>query len=54
LLRGLAVSKNSLVISVAIGAIAVILSILAFQYSNSISTKVVDIATQEIRSNAII
>jgi signal transduction histidine kinase len=27
---------------------------LAYQYSNSISTKVVDIATQEIRSNAII
>jgi signal transduction histidine kinase len=54
LLRGLAISKNSLVILVAIGATAVILSILAFQYSNSISTKVIDIATQEIRSNAII
>jgi signal transduction histidine kinase len=52
--RGLAISKNSLVILVAIGATAVILSILAFQYSNSISTKVIDIATQEIRSNAII
>jgi signal transduction histidine kinase len=39
---------------VAIGATAIILSILAFQYSNSISTKVVDIATQEVRSNAII
>ncbi len=39
---------------VAISATAIILSILAFQYSNSISTKVVDIATQEIRSNAII
>lgn len=37
-----------------ISATAIILSILAFQYSNSISTKVVDIATQEIRSNAII
>ena len=54
MLRGLAISKNSLVILVAIGATAVILSILAFQYSNSISTKVIDIATQEIRSNAII
>lgn len=54
MLRGLEISKNSLVILVAIGATAVILSILAFQYSNSISTKVIDIATQEIRSNAII
>ena len=52
--RGLAISKNSLVVLIAIGATAIILSILAFQYSNSISTKVVDIATQEIRSNAII
>ena len=39
---------------IAISATAIILSILAYQYSNSISTKVVDIATQEIRSNAII
>ena len=54
MLRRLAISKNSLVILIAIGATAVILSILAFQYSNSISTKVIDIATQEIRSNAII
>lgn len=54
MLRGLAISKNSIVILVVIGATAVILSILAFQYSNSISTKVIDIATQEIRSNAII
>jgi hypothetical protein len=54
LLRGLAISKNTLIILVAIGATAVILSILAFQYSNSISTKIIDIATQEIRSNAII
>ena len=48
------ISKNSLVILIAISATAIILSILAYQYSNSISTKVVDIATQEIRSNAII
>jgi signal transduction histidine kinase len=54
LLRGLAISRNSLFILLAIGATAIILSILAFQYSNSISTKVVNIATQEIRSNAII
>ncbi len=54
LLRGLAISKNSLAILIAIGATAIVLSIIAFQYSNSISTKVVDIATQEIRSNAII
>lgn len=54
LLRGLAISKNSLVMLIAISATAIILSILAYQYSNSISTKVVDIATQEIRSNAII
>lgn len=54
MLRGLAISKNSLVILIAISATAIILSILAYQYSNSISTKVVDIATQEIRSNAII
>jgi signal transduction histidine kinase len=53
-LRGPAISKNILVTLVAIGATAIILSILTFQYSNSISTKVVDIATQEIRSNAII
>jgi signal transduction histidine kinase len=54
LLRGLAISRNSLFILLAIGVTAIILSVLAFQYSNSISTKVVDIATQEIRSNAII
>ena len=54
MLRGLAISKNTLIILVAIGATATILSMLAFQYSNSISTKVVDIATQEIRSNALI
>ena len=52
--RGLAISRNSLVVLIAIGATAIILSIFAFQYSNSISSKVVDIATQEIRSNAII
>jgi signal transduction histidine kinase len=39
---------------IAISATAIIFSMLAYQYSNSISTKVVDIATQEIRSNAII
>ena len=54
MLRGLAISRNSLFILLAIGVTAIILSVLAFQYSNSISTKVVDIATQEIRSNAII
>ena len=54
MLRGLAISRNSLLILLAIGVTAIILSVLAFQYSNSISTKVVDIATQEIRSNAII
>lgn len=54
MLRGLAISKNSLIMLIIISATAIILSILAFQYSNSISTKVVDIATQEIRSNAII
>lgn len=54
MLRGLAISKNTLIILVAIGATATFLSMLAFQYSNSISTKVVDIAIQEIRSNAII
>ena len=48
------ISRNSLFILLAIGVTAIILSVLAFQYSNSISTKVVDIATQEIRSNAII
>jgi signal transduction histidine kinase len=54
LLRGLAISKNSLVMLIAISATAIVFSMLAYQYSNSISTKVVDIATQEIRSNAII
>jgi signal transduction histidine kinase len=39
---------------IAISATAIVFSMLAYQYSNSISTKVVDIATQEIRSNAII
>jgi signal transduction histidine kinase len=54
LLGGLAISRNSFIILLAIGVTAIILSILAFHYSNSISTKVVDIATQEIRSNTII
>lgn len=54
MLRGLAISKNSLVMLIVISATAIVFSMLAYQYSNSISTKVVDIATQEIRSNAII
>lgn len=54
MLRGFAISKNSFVLLIIIAAVAVILSILSYHYSTSASTKVVDIASQEIRSNAII
>jgi signal transduction histidine kinase len=54
LVNGLAISKNSFVILITITVTAIVLSIISYQYFNSISSKVVDIATQEIRSNALI
>ena len=45
-------SWNSLIILTAIAGLAVILSIISYQYSSSTSNDIVDIATQEIRSNA--
>lgn len=54
MIGGLTISKNSFVILVAIAATAIVLSIFSYQYFNSISTKVIGIASQEIRSNAVI
>lgn len=47
-----AISKRSIVLLIAIAALAVILSIISYQYSSSTSDDIVDIASQEIRSNA--
>ena len=45
-------SWNSIIILAAIAGLAVILSIISYQYSSSTSKDIVDIASQEIRSNA--
>src|SRR6476619_826698 len=47
-----AISKRSIMLLTAIAALAVILSIISYQYSTSTSNDIVDIASQEIRSNA--
>lgn len=47
-----AISKRSIMLLTAISALAVILSIISYQYSTSTSNDIVDIASQEIRSNA--
>jgi signal transduction histidine kinase len=47
-----AISKRSIILLTAIAALAVILSIISYQYSSSTSNDIVDIASQEIRSNA--
>ena len=47
-----AISKRSIVLLIAIAALAVILSIISYHYSSSTSDDIVDIASQEIRSNA--
>ena len=46
------ISKRSFMLLTAIAALAVILSIISYQYSTSTSNDIVDIASQEIRSNA--
>jgi signal transduction histidine kinase len=48
------VSKSSVILLVIIAVVATILSIFSYQYSTSLSSRIVDIASQEIRSNAII
>jgi signal transduction histidine kinase len=45
-------SRHSIIILAAIAGLAVILSIISYQYSSSTSNDIVDIASQEIRSNA--
>src|SRR6476659_722012 len=47
-----AISKRSIMLLTAIAALAVILSIISYQYSTATSNDIVDIASQEIRSNA--
>ena len=47
-----AISKRSIILLTAIAALAVLLSIISYQYSSSTSNDIVDIASQEIRSNA--
>ena len=47
-----AISKRNIILLTAIAALAVILSIISYQYSSSTSNDIVDIASQEIRSNA--
>ena len=45
-------SWDSIILLAAIAGLAVILSIISYQYSSSTSNDIVDIASQEIRSNA--
>jgi signal transduction histidine kinase len=45
-------SWNSIIILTAIAGLAVILSIISYEYSSSTSNDIVDIASQDIRSNA--
>ena len=45
-------SWDSIILLTAIAGLAVILSIISYQYSSSTSNDIVDIASQEIRSNA--
>ena len=47
-----AIPKDSIILLTAIAALAVILSIISYEYSSSTSDDIVDIASQEIRSNA--
>jgi signal transduction histidine kinase len=47
-----AISKHSIILLAAIAGLAVILSIISYQYSSSTYNDIVDIASQEIRSNA--
>lgn len=47
-----AISKNNIILLTTIAALAVVLSIISYQYSSSTSNNIVDIASQEIRSNA--
>ena len=45
-------SWDSIILLIAIAGLAVILSIISYQYSSSTSNDIVDIASQDIRSNA--
>ena len=47
-----AISKRSIFLLTTIGALAVGLSIISYQYSSSTSNDIVDIASQEVRSNS--
>ena len=47
-----AIPKRSILLLTAIAALAVILSIISYQYSSSTSDEIVNIASQEVRSNA--
>ena len=46
------ISKNSFILLIIIAVVASILSILSYQYFTSISDGIVNIASEEIRSNA--
>ena len=47
-----AISKRSIILLTAIASLAVVLSVISYQYSSSTSNNLVDTASQEIRSNA--
>src|SRR6185503_19558629 len=47
-----AISKRSIFLLTTIAALAVGLSIISYQYSSTTSNDIVDIASQEVRSNA--
>jgi len=49
---GLKLSKNGFMLLIVIAAVAIILSILSHRYFAVSSDEIVDIATEEIRSNA--
>jgi C4-dicarboxylate-specific signal transduction histidine kinase len=45
-------SKRNVSILIIIGAVALLLSVFSYQYSSFTSNKIIDVASQEIRSNA--
>lgn len=52
MLKGWSASKTNIVILAVIVAVALVVSILSYQYSTLTSNRIVDISSQEVRSNA--
>ena len=52
MLKGWSASKTNIVILAVIVAVALVVSIFSYQYSTLTSNRIVDISSQEVRSNA--